>query len=60
MYGLNALTGDVLWKYDSGGSVVDSPSIVNGMLFWGSGYSHIRPGVPNNKMFAFALPGNGE
>jgi len=60
MYGLNAATGDVLWHFASGGSVLDSPSIVNGVLYWGSGYKHIRPGTPNNKVFAFALPASGQ
>jgi polyvinyl alcohol dehydrogenase (cytochrome) len=56
LYGLHAMTGSVLWQFNSGGSVIDSPSIVNGMLFWGSGYSHIKPGTGNNKVFAFGLP----
>jgi polyvinyl alcohol dehydrogenase (cytochrome) len=60
MYGLNAATGNVLWHFASGGSVIDSPSIVNGVLFWGSGYSHIKPGLPNNKVFAFTLPNKGQ
>jgi polyvinyl alcohol dehydrogenase (cytochrome) len=58
MYALHAVTGNVLWQFDSGGSVVDGPSIMNGTLFWGSGYSHIKPGIANNKVFAFAPPKN--
>jgi hypothetical protein len=38
-----------------GGSVIDGPSIVNGFLFWGSGYRRIRPGIGNNKLYAFTL-----
>jgi polyvinyl alcohol dehydrogenase (cytochrome) len=56
LYALHALTGAVLWQFESGGSVVDGPAIVNGTLFWGSGYSHIGPGRANNKVFALALP----
>ena len=41
---------------DRGGSVLDSPAIVNGTLFWGSGYRRIRPGKGNNKLYAFGLP----
>jgi len=40
--------------------VIDSPSIANGVLYWGSGYKHISPGQANNKVFAFALPDNGQ
>ncbi len=58
MYGLNAATGQVLWQFNSGGSVVDGPSIVDGTLFWGSGYSHIKPGIANNRVYAFSLPSN--
>jgi len=32
------------------------PAIVNGTLFWGSGYRKIRPGKGNNKLYAFGLP----
>ena len=55
MYALDARAGRILWSFSSGGSVIDAPSIVNGSLFWGSGYSRIRPGTPNNKLFAFGL-----
>jgi len=57
VYALNAATGDFLWSFNTGGSVIDGPSIVKGFLFWGSGYSHIAPGTPNNKVYAFAIPG---
>jgi polyvinyl alcohol dehydrogenase (cytochrome) len=55
MYAMDAQNGKILWNFDSGGSVIDGPSIVNGMVFWGSGYARIRPGTPNNKLFAFGL-----
>lgn len=56
MYALDAHTGKILWSFDSGGSVVSGPSIADGMVFWGSGYSHIKPGKGNNKIYAFGLP----
>jgi polyvinyl alcohol dehydrogenase (cytochrome) len=56
MYALDARTGDVLFTFDSGGSVIDAPSIVNGTVYWGSGYRNIAPGIGNNKVYAFALP----
>src|SRR5207248_583396 len=55
MHALNAETGQILWTFASGGSVLDGPSIVNGMIFWGSGYKKIPPGTPNNKVYAFGL-----
>jgi polyvinyl alcohol dehydrogenase (cytochrome) len=56
MYGLDAATGAVLFTFDSGGSVIDAPSIVEGTVYWGSGYRNIPPGIGNNKVFAFSIP----
>jgi len=33
------------------------PAVVNGMLFVGSGYTFLRVGKPNNKLYAFSLDG---
>jgi polyvinyl alcohol dehydrogenase (cytochrome) len=54
MYAMNSATGKILWSFDSGGAVVGGPSIAGGMVYWGSGYSHIKPGKGNNKLYAFA------
>jgi polyvinyl alcohol dehydrogenase (cytochrome) len=56
MYALNAASGAVLWSFGSGGSVIGGPSIVDGTLFWGSGYRRISPGIGNNQLYAFSLP----
>ena len=56
MYALDAATGKILWNFASGGSVIDGPSIVDGTLYWGSGYQEIAPGAGNNKLYAFSLP----
>lgn len=58
MYALNAATGAVLWSYASGGSVIDAPSIVSGVLYWGSGYRRYSGfgSTGNNKVYAFTLP----
>ncbi|MGC2547463.1 MAG: PQQ-binding-like beta-propeller repeat protein, partial [Silvibacterium sp.] len=58
MYALNAATGAVLWSYASGGSVLDAPSIVSGVLYWGSGYRRYSGfgSTGNNKVYAFTLP----
>ncbi len=57
MHALDARTGKILWTFASGGSVIDGPSIVDGTVFWGSGYKKITPGVANNKVFAFSING---
>ena len=53
MYALDAATGKILWSFASGGTVLDGPSIVDGTVYWGSGYNN--PGTPNNKLYAFSL-----
>jgi polyvinyl alcohol dehydrogenase (cytochrome) len=53
MVAIDGDTGNILWKFASGGSVICGPSIVTGTVFWGSGYS--RGGTGNNKLFAFSL-----
>ena len=55
MYALNTMTGDILWGFASGGSVLDGPSIVEGTVYWGSGYRNIPPGTGNNKVYAFTV-----
>lgn len=54
MYAMDAQTGKILWSFDSGGSVLDGPAIADGVVYWGSGYSHSKPGKGNNRVFAFA------
>ena len=58
MYALDSGNGKQLWSYASGGSVNAGPAIANGMVFWGSGYSNLGPGLggSNAKLFAFKLP----
>jgi polyvinyl alcohol dehydrogenase (cytochrome) len=55
MYALDTMTGTILWNFASGGTVIDGPSIVDGVVYWGSGY---RIGIGNNKVYAFALAGS--
>lgn len=50
-YAMSSTTGQILWSYASGGSVISGPSVVNGNLFWGSGYKRIPPGTSNNKVY---------
>lgn len=53
MYALDAATGKILWSFSSGGTVLGGPSIVDGVLYWGSGYAN--SGTGNNKLYAFSL-----
>lgn len=59
MFALNAKTGAILWKFAAGGSVNAGASIVNGTVYWGSGYSNLgMPGfTANNKFYAFSING---
>lgn len=61
MYALDATTGKVLWKFASGGSVFDGAAIVDGSVYWGSGYyiSNLGEGLSghNDKLYKFTLGG---
>ena len=50
---LDAETGEILLSFNSGGTSVSAPAIVNGSLYWSSGYGNY--GATNNKIFAFGL-----
>jgi polyvinyl alcohol dehydrogenase (cytochrome) len=60
MFALDAATGNTLWSFAAGSSVNAGATIVNGTVFWGSGYAHLGiPGyTPNNKFYAFSLNGH--
>ena len=56
MYALDAATGNTLWSFESGGSVVAGAAIVDGVVYWGSGYAVQGIGMtPNNKLYAFEV-----
>lgn len=59
MLALSAATGQTLWSYAAGSSVNAGAAIVNGVVYWGSGYAHL--GIPgyttNNKFYAFSAAG---
>jgi len=59
MLALDAESGRTLWTFASGGSVVCGPAIVNGTVYWGSGYSRLGIGTTNNKLYAFTVPEGG-
>ena len=45
----------MLWSYQTGGSLLDGPSIADGVFFLGSGYKKIPNGIANNKVYAFSV-----
>ncbi|MFE9370442.1 PQQ-binding-like beta-propeller repeat protein [Streptomyces sp. NPDC006711] len=57
MFALNAETGSVLWGFASGGSVLAGAAIVDGTVYWGSGYSKLPGLTGNNKFYAFQTCG---
>ena len=53
MHAMDASTGEILWSFGSPGSCNAGPAIVNGTVYWGSGYAGF--GVPgDNKFYAFS------
>lgn len=60
MLALDAASGQTLWTYASGASVNAGATVVDGVVFWGSGYTHL--GIPgftgNNRFYAFSRHGN--
>jgi len=58
MFALEAATGKVLWKFDSGASVNAGAVVSGGVVYWGSGYTIIGPPFTGNKRFyAFSIGG---
>jgi polyvinyl alcohol dehydrogenase (cytochrome) len=60
MFAMSAATGRILWRFASGGSVNSGPAVVNGTVYWGSGYSELSSlGYSgNDKLYAFTIGGN--
>jgi polyvinyl alcohol dehydrogenase (cytochrome) len=58
MFALDAATGKVLWKFNSGASVNAGAVISGGVVYWGSGYSNLgAPFTGNDKFYAFSIGG---
>ena len=58
MFALDAATGAILWQFDALSSVNSGPAVVDGSVYWGSGYS--RSGVEgsgNHRLYAFSIDG---
>jgi len=60
-YAMNARTGQIEWTFPSGGAVWSGAAIVDGTVYWGSGYDTLARKLPyngnNNKFYAFSPNG---
>lgn len=57
MYVMDADSGDILWEFESGGSCNSGAAVVNGRVYWGSGYAGFGPpNTGNNQLYAFEVP----
>ena len=58
VFALDAASGQRKWSTTTGGSIASGASIVNGIVYWGSGYHQFAPTTSgNNKVYAFSLSG---
>ncbi|MEA2001371.1 MAG: PQQ-binding-like beta-propeller repeat protein, partial [Actinomycetota bacterium] len=58
MYAMDAATGNVLWGFASGGSCNAGAAVVNGSVYWGSGYASLADFLGttgNDKLYAFEV-----
>lgn len=57
MYALDAASGEILWSFASGGSCGGGASVVDGSVYWGSGYAQFSPlgTTGNNKLYRFTV-----
>jgi polyvinyl alcohol dehydrogenase (cytochrome) len=60
MFALDAKTGNILWSFVAGSSVVAGPAISGNSVYWGSGYRRFGLGSGNNNLFAFSLGGGSD
>jgi polyvinyl alcohol dehydrogenase (cytochrome) len=54
LFALDAENGNILLDFVTGGTVACGPSIVNGIVYAGSGYERFGGGVNNTKVFALS------
>jgi polyvinyl alcohol dehydrogenase (cytochrome) len=55
LFALDAATGKVIWSFAAGSSVNAGATTVNGVVYWGSGYTNLGPPYTGNtKFYAFS------
>jgi polyvinyl alcohol dehydrogenase (cytochrome) len=57
LYALDAGAGSILWAFPVGSSVNAAPAVVDGSVYWGTGYARAAEGSGNNKLYAFSIGG---
>jgi polyvinyl alcohol dehydrogenase (cytochrome) len=60
MIALNAATGKTLWSFASGATTIAGAAVLNGVVYWGTGYTHIP--IPEftggvDAFYAFSING---
>jgi polyvinyl alcohol dehydrogenase (cytochrome) len=53
----DAKDGKIVWEFDTGGAVGGGVTVVDGVVYVGSGYTLLRVGKGNNKLYAFSIDG---
>lgn len=53
MVAMDASNGNILWQMDTGQSIASSPSVVNGRVYWGTGY---KTGTFGFRLYSLGLP----
>jgi polyvinyl alcohol dehydrogenase (cytochrome) len=56
MYAFDASNGDILWSFESGASVISGAAIVDGNVYWGTGYANFGVGTGSGGV---GVPGTG-
>jgi polyvinyl alcohol dehydrogenase (cytochrome) len=60
MFAMDASSGTIHWGFPAGSSVNCGATIVDGVVYWGAGYTHL--GIPgftgNTRFYAFSVNGN--
>jgi polyvinyl alcohol dehydrogenase (cytochrome) len=55
MHALDANTGEILWSFDSDNTCYGGAAVVDGTVYWGTGYATFGPPTPG-ALFAFMVP----
>lgn len=55
VYAINATSGQILWSYETGGSVYGGFSVSNGCVYVGHGYRLVPLFTAGNYVFAFCI-----
>jgi polyvinyl alcohol dehydrogenase (cytochrome) len=59
MFALDTETGEILWRFPSIGSVNAGAAVVDGTVYWGSGYE-LWGGTTSNVLYAFEVGGSSQ